>query len=270
MTEIEKRKESPVDRLKKALDADSVQAQFKNALAENSGLFVASVIDLYNSDTYLQKCAPGQVVGEALKAATLKLPINKQLGFAYIVPYKKNGEQIPQFQIGYKGYIQLAMRSGKYQCLNADVICEGEIVERDRLTGYIEFGGKATNDKPIGYFCHFELLNGFKKTLYMTKDQCQAWATKYSKSYSKANSPWKTQFDEMALKTVTRRLLSRYGIMSVDMISALSSDTEDPEAAADTAIANEANGEVIDIKPSDEGENPNSDGTDKDYKEPPF
>src|SRR3954465_2344917 len=104
-----------IDSLKKMLEAPSVTEQFKNALAENSGPFVASIIDLFNGDSNLQACDPKQIVMEALKAAILKLPIIKSLGFAYIVPYKKSGVMVPQFQIGYKGLIQLAMRTGEYR-----------------------------------------------------------------------------------------------------------------------------------------------------------
>src|SRR6056297_1666908 len=126
-------------KLKSILEKDSVQKQFKNALDENSGSFVASIIDLYNNDNYLRKCDPSAVVQEALKAATLKLPINKQLGFAYIVPY---GDK-PEFQIGYKGYIQLAMRSGQYKHLNAGKVYEGEEIEHDKLKGNYYISGEA-------------------------------------------------------------------------------------------------------------------------------
>ena len=119
-------KRSKVEVLKSIMNSGSVQEQFKNALKDNSGPFVASVIDLYNGDNTLQECDPSAVVMECLKAATLKLPINKSLGFAYVVPYKNKGVATPQFQIGYKGLIQLAMRTGQYRIINADNICEGE------------------------------------------------------------------------------------------------------------------------------------------------
>src|SRR5438270_725219 len=119
---IQQKPISKIEVLKNIMKAPSIQEQFNNVLKDNSGVFVASIIDLYNSDTYLQNCEPKQVVMEALKAAVLKLPINKNLGFAYIVPFKKNGVQIPQMQIGYKGLIQLAMRTGQYRNINADVV----------------------------------------------------------------------------------------------------------------------------------------------------
>jgi recombination protein RecT len=244
-SQVAKRQPSPVDRLKMQLNTDSVQEQFRNTLKENAGAFTASVIDLYASDAYLQKCNPNLVIMECLKAATLKLPINKQLGFAYIVPYKnKNGEHIPQFQLGYKGYVQLAMRTGQYKHLNAGVIYEGIDITRNILTGEIKFSGEPSSDKPQGYFAYLEMLNGFTKTVYMTKEEMIAHAKRYSKSFNQSTSAWKTNFDEMAQKTVIRKLLSKYGYLSTDMVSALSSDAED----IDEEIRQEANQEIIDVE----------------------
>ncbi len=183
----------PVDILKSMMSAESVQEQFKNALGKNSATFVASVIDLYNGDSNLQLCNPKQVVMEALKAATLHLPINKALGYAFIIPFKNSkkdekGNWIkvyePTFQMGYKGYIQLAMRTGQYRTINADVVYDGELRKVNKLTGEIAFDGERKSDKVIGYFCYFELMNGFSKTLYMTVEQM----ANHAKRYSKANA----------------------------------------------------------------------------------
>lgn len=218
--------QSKIEVLKNIMKAPSIQEQFNNVLKDNAGVFVASIIDLYNGDTYLQNCEPKLVVMEALKAAVLKLPINKSLGFAYIVPYKKNGTQLPQMQIGYKGLIQLAMRTGQYRIINNDSVLEGEYKQRNKLTGEFDLSGEPTSDKIVGYFAHIEMLNGFAKTLYMTKDQVTAHAKKYSKSFNTPNTPWQTEFDAMAKKTVLRNLLSHYGFLSVEMASAMSSDIE--------------------------------------------
>lgn len=234
-----------VEKLKSVLSADSVREQFENALNENSGAFIASVIDLYGSDNYLQQCDPNAVVMECLKAATLKLPINKQLGFAYVVPYKGT----PQFQLGYKGYIQLAMRTGQYKYLNAGIVYEGMEVKKDILTGRVEFAGEPKSDKAIGYFAYMELLNGFSKTLYMTKEEVINHAKRYSKSYGNKSSAWATNFDEMAMKTTTRLLLSKYGILSTDMIAALTTDTvDDTETVVEREIEENANKEIIDVE----------------------
>ncbi|MBE0662832.1 MAG: recombinase RecT [Bacteroidales bacterium] len=213
-----------IDALKNILKAPSVEEQFRNALQENSGTFVASVIDLFNSDKSLQDCEPKQLVMEALKAAVLKLPINKALGFAWIVPYKSKSGVIATFQIGYKGYIQLAMRTAKYRIINADVVYEGELRQVNKLTGEIDFSGTKSSDKVEGYFAHIELLNGFAKTLYMTRDGIIAHAKKYSKSYEHNASAWQTDFDAMAKKTVIRNLLSHYGYLSVEMMGAIEGD----------------------------------------------
>jgi recombination protein RecT len=234
---------SKIEVLKDIMGAPSVQEQFQNALKENSSVFVASVIDLYNSDTYLQNCEPKQVVMECLKAATLKLPINKNLGFAYVVPYKSNGKHVPQFQIGYKGYIQLAMRTGQYRIINADKVYEGEFRTKNKLTGEFDLGGTAKSETVVGYFAHIEMLNGFAKTLYMTKEQVTSHAKKYSKSFSKESSPWQAEFDAMALKTVLRNLLSHYGYLSVEMMGAMNADIDSDQVGTEVnqAINDRAN-----------------------------
>jgi recombination protein RecT len=236
------------------IQSPTVQEQFRNALGENSGMFVASLIDLYASDTYLQKCEPGKVVMEALKAATLKLPINKSLGFAYVIPYKnKAGQQEPQFQMGYKGLIQLAMRTGQYRYINADKVLEGELKRHDKMTGEIELG-EPTGSKVIGYFAMIETVNGFRKVIFWTRDQVEAHAKRFSKAYNSTHSPWKTDFDAMALKTLLKSLLGKYGIMSIEIANAFSKDSdadEDPQAEIDA----NANSEFIDIEPESASQN---------------
>lgn len=243
-----------VDALKSMISASSVQEQFKNALDKNSGPFVASLIDLYSSDTKLQECDPKNVIMEALKAAVLKLPINKALGFAYILQFNNSVKQsdgswtkvaTPTFVIGYKGLIQLAMRTGQYKYLNADVVYEGELIGKDKLTGAINLNGDAISDKVIGYFCHFELINGFSKTLFVEVEKMAAYAKKYAPSIKAekavkietlvelANTPeetgkvgWLGGFTSMALKTVTRNLLSKYGYLSIEMQQAIIEDKD--------------------------------------------
>ncbi len=244
MTKTLAKKQSPVEGLKTVMASASVQEQFANALAEKSNLFVASLIDLYASDTYLQNCAPALVVAEALKAATLNLPINKSLGFAYIVPYKKQGKQIPQFQLGYKGMVQLAMRTGLYKYINADVVLEGEFKGFSKLTGELDIGGASTSDAVVGYFAHIETVNGFKKSMFVSKEDMEAHGKKYSKAYSKQFSPWQTEFDKMAIKTMLRMLLSKYGIMSIDMADGIAM-----EQSPETEYLGNANQEIIDITP---------------------
>lgn len=228
----------PMDKLKMALSAESVRGQFQNALADKANLFMANIVELYGGDPGLQECDPNRVIMECLKAATLDLPLNKSLGFAYIVAYNK----VPQFQIGYKGIIQLAMRTGQYRDLNAGTIYEGVQVERDMLSGRVTFNGAPKGDKAQGYFAFFRLLNGFEKSLYMTVAEIEAHAKKFSKSYRFDGSPWKTNFDAMATKTCIRLLLSKYGPMSVTLQERMDLDDEaDAQFAIDEGMAAPAN-----------------------------
>lgn len=277
-----------VELLKSVMNADSVKEQFRNALGKHADTFVASVIDLYNGDTALQQCNPKQVVMEALKAAVLHLPINKALGYAYIIPYKnskkdEHGSWIkvyePTFQMGYKGYIQLAMRTGEYKTLNADAVYEGELRKVNKLTGEIAFDGERKSDKIVGYFCYFELLNGFSKTLYMTVEQIAIHAKRYSKGLVKyddhgnkqdvsvqslmaladlpmnpdnKNVGWLGNFHGMAIKTVIRNLLSKYGYLSIEMQNAIANDNEGDAAAENREIAKKAaNAQTMDMADAD-------------------
>ncbi len=206
--------------------------------------FMASMLDLYEGDNYLQKCDPQKVIMECVKAASLNLPLVKSLGYAYVVPYGN----VPTFTIGYKGYIQLALRSGQYKCLNADCIYEGEEIKFNRLSGRLSISGEKTGDAVVGYFAYFELINGFEKTLYMTVDEIRAYAQKYSKAYN--NGPWQTEFDAMAKKTVIRQIL-KYGPMSTEMQEAERDEIKAAEAAAKAeASANAGTGGVVDIPPT--------------------
>lgn len=263
-----------VDMLKNMLSAPSVVEQFQNALAKNAPTFIASVIDLYNGDSKLQLCEPKQVVMEALKAAVLHLPINKSLGFAYIIPFQNSkkddkGNWIkvyePVFQMGYKGFIQLAMRTGQYRTLNADVVYEGELRKVNKLTGEIAFDGEKKSDKVIGYFCYFELMNGFSKTLYMTVEQMAAHAKRYSKGLKAettvesllnlANLPvlpdsktvgWMGNFHGMGIKTVIRNLLGKYGYLSVEMQQAIADDADGDTESRDNLVQENGNTQVFD------------------------
>lgn len=229
-----------IDNLKVALNEDYIQNQLKSALADNSAAFAASVIDLYTSEKYLQECDPKQVIMQAMKAAVLKLPVIKSLGYAYVIAYNK----VPSFQIGYKGLIQLAIRSGEYRHINADVVYEGEYKTSNKLTGEYDLNGQAKSSNVIGFFAYFELKNGFSKTLYMTRERVDSHARKYSKSYNTASSPWKGEFDAMAIKTVLRLLLTKWGYLSTDMIKAINED-DDLSDKIQNEIDQNANGETI-------------------------
>lgn len=221
--------QSPSQVLNKLLNNSAIQEQLKSTLKENAGAFVTSVLNVFREDSNLQICDPKMVLGEALKAAALKLPIEKQLGFGYIIAFKEHGIPKPQFQLGYKGYIQLAERTGAYKYINAGVVYEGEFKSLDKLTGALDISGEKVSDEIIGYFAYIETVSGFKKAMYWTKDQVKGHAQRYSKSYQKGSMIWKNNFDEMATKTVLRNLLSHYGVMSVEINTAIVSEENPPE-----------------------------------------
>lgn len=215
----------------------NMKKRFEEILGKKAAGFMASIINVSNNN--LQGVEQFSIVSNALVAATLDLPINPNLGFAYLVPYNckenVNGQSTwikkAQFQMGYKGYIQLAMRSGQYKTINATEIYEGDIKKVNRLTGEIEFNEEnPENENIIGYIAYFKLLNGFEKSLYMTKEQVEKHAKRYSqtyksnKDYVKESSKWSTDFDAMAIKTVLKLLLSKYGILSIEMQTALETD----------------------------------------------
>jgi len=247
------KKESGVVALRNVLNNPNVKRQFEDALQKNASLFMASIMDLVSSEKALQDCKPADIVREALKAAVLKLPLNKQLGFAYLVPFKEKGITKPVFIIGYKGLIQLAIRTGQYKHINAGEVYEGETVSKDRITGDVTLKGTPKSDKVIGYFAYIELTNGFRKLIYKTKEEIIKHAEKYSKSYKSEYSPWKTDFDKMAKKTLLRELIGTYGIKSVEYITV---ETEDIEN-------NEQEEETITVIPEEEAETTNVDEKEK-------
>lgn len=264
----------PVDLLKSVIKAESVQQQFQNALGKHKDEFVASLIDLYTGDPQLQRCKPQAVVAEALRAATMRLALNKALGFAYIIVFNNSVKDpatgqwmkvpTPTFVPGYKGYIQLAMRTGQYRTINADMVYEGELRNVDKLSGTIAFDGEKKSDKVVGYFCYFELLNGFSKVLYMSVEDMAKYALRYSPSFKGKEKPtfealvkqaqsgqvssevgWKGNFNDMALKTVIRRLLSKYGYLSIEMMNVIAKDDDEAMSDRNGLIAENANVEVL-------------------------
>lgn len=218
---------APGRTLKALLQDQSVKNRFNELLGKKAPGFISSLINVVNSNSQLQAADPNSILSAAAIAAALDLPIDPNLGFAYIVPYNvRQGDTYvlkAQFQLGYKGYIQLAMRTGVYKTINACEVYEGEIKNINRFTGEIEFGEKES-DKIIGYLAYFRLLNGFEKYLYMRVEEIEKHAKRYSKSYDSKNGLWKQDFHAMALKTVIKRLLSKYGILSIEMQTSLLAD----------------------------------------------
>lgn len=231
-----------VDVFKNIINQNGIRNQIRSCMGKNAGSFLSSMLDLYSGDGYLQNCDPQLVAMECLKAAALNLPLNRGLGFAYVVPYKN----IPTFIIGWKGMVQLAMRTGKYETINADCVYEGEQVKTNRLTGKFELLGERESDEVIGYFGYFKLVNGYEKMLYMTKEEVEAYGRKYSKAYS--NGPWRTEFDKMAMKTVLRQLL-KFGPMSVEMQKADEYEAMTAQRKAQATVDSQANKTPLDLPP---------------------
>lgn len=214
------------------------QTLLQSSLKENKGAFCTSLMEIFSSDEKLLQCKPNDLMAEALKAASLRLPLNKQLGQAYLLPFKNKGVMTPTLVIGTKGYLQLAMRTGKYETINADVVYEGEFNHYDKVTGKLDLSGTQISNTPIGYFAYFKKKDGLTKLLYMTLDEVCRYAKQYSPTVKfsekvdaeklkemalkqAANGSgegvgWYSNFESMAIKTVLRRLLSKWGELSVE------------------------------------------------------
>ncbi|OTO94345.1 recombinase RecT [Enterococcus sp. DIV0385] len=220
---------------KALMNTPAMKKKFTDILHEKSDSFMGSLMTLVGGDNYLSQAEPMTIIASALKAATMDLPIDKNLGYAYVVPFNRS-EKVgnkwikhneAQFILGYKGYIQLAQRSGQYKALNALAIYDGQLIDWNPLTEEFTFDYKAKlSDEVIGYVGFFELLNGFKKTVYWTKQEIESHRIKNAKGYDKEklSGAWIDNYDSMAIKTVLRNMLSKWGLLSVEMQSAITSD----------------------------------------------
>lgn len=211
------------------LDQNGFRRRFDELLGGRSPQFISSVVTLVNGTPELLECFnrdPIQIVKGAFKAATYDLPIEPSLGYAYLIPFrdKKTGTTNATFILGYKGMVQLALRTGLYQRLNTIEVHEGELVSYDRMKEDIEFRWIEDEEERakapvIGYAAYYRLNNGMEKTLYMTKKQIEAHEAKNRKRKYQ-NSIWRDQFNSMARKTLLRLLLSKWGIMSINYLDA--------------------------------------------------
>lgn len=212
-----------------ALQSEGYKQLINNTLGDPkvAQRFVANISSVVANNSTLQKCEPASILTAGFQAESLNLPLNQSLGYAYVVPY---GDKA-QFQIGYKGLIQLAIRSGQYTDIDTFTIKDGEYKGRDKNTGrpifeFIEDDGVAESKEVIGYMATFTLLNGFTKQLYWSKEKTVKHAKQYSKSFGNGSRTdlWSNQFDLMAMKTVLKQLLSKYGLLSVELQQALEAD----------------------------------------------
>ena len=216
------------------LTQDAVKNQINNVIGGKDGQrFISAIISAVNTNPSLQDCTNQSILSGALLGESLKLSPSPQLGQYYLVPFNDNSRNLKfaQFQLGYKGYIQLAIRSGQYKKLNVLAIKEGELIRFDPLNEEIEVNLIQDEDereaaKTIGYYAMFEYVNGFRKAIYWSKAKMEAHAMKYSNGYraKKGFTFWEKDFDAMAFKTMLRQLISKWGIMSIEMQTALDAD----------------------------------------------
>ena len=225
-----KKEIAPLKQFNQFIAHPRTQDYLTAVLADKKASFVNNITALVSNNANLQVCAPETLMYSALKATALDLPLDQSLGFAYVLPYKDNkkGKTFAQFQMGYKGFVQLALRTGQFKTINATDVREGELVNEDFVTGELTFK-RAENREAlpvIGYVAYFKLLNGFEKYLYMTTGEMKAHALKFSQTFKKGYGLWaeKESFDAMARKTVLKLLLSKYAPLSVEMQNAIKAD----------------------------------------------
>lgn len=235
--------------VKQMISQEKVRKKFAEILGQKAPQFLASITTVVQGSEQLKKCDANSIISAAFVAATYDLPVDPNLGFAAIVPYNdsvynpqtRRWDKIPraQFQMMYKGFIQLAIRSGYYEKMNYAVVYNDELISHNPITGKLEFVTDFSkcnqridgNEENIaGYYAWFQLKTGFQQEFYMSKPEVNNHAKKYSQSYrndldkGKKSSKWTTDFDAMALKTVIKLLLSKWGILSVDMQRAIQDD----------------------------------------------
>lgn len=212
-----------------AIQSEGYKTLINNTLGDPkvAQRFIANISSVVSNNYQLQKCDPASILSAGFQAESLNLPLNQSLGYAYVVPY---GDKA-QFQVGYKGLVQLAIRSGQYLDIDVFTIKEGEYLGRDEMTGkplfkFITNDEVAETKAVIGYMATFTLLNGFTKQLYWSKEKASKHAKTYSKSFGNGSKTdlWSNAFDLMAMKTVLKQLLSKYGLLSVELQQALEVD----------------------------------------------
>lgn len=220
------------------LAKDEVKSRINQVIGGKDGQrFISAIISATNTNAMLQECTNQSILSGALLGEALKLSPSPQLGHYYLVPFNdKDKGKVAQFQLGYKGYIQLAIRSGQYKKLNVMAIKEGELEYFDPLNEDIKINLRVDdwdareNLPTIGYYAFFELVNGFRKAIYWSKAQMESHALKYSAGYKKDKEKgwsytfWSKDFDGMAYKTMLRQLISKWGIMSIEMQTAFEGD----------------------------------------------
>lgn len=218
----EEKKQTALVTVASYLNNDKIKSYLESILKDRAGQFITSLVSMSNLTPGLSKCEPNSLMQCGLKAASLNLPLDNNLGFAYAIPYGNKAS----FQMGWKGFVQLAQRTGQYKTVNVITVKEGELKKWDPFNGELEIeiieDVKREKLPAIGYAAVFRLINGFEKRSYWTKAEVLAHAKRFSKTFG--NGPWQTDFDKMAMKTVLKDLISKYGPMSVELQEAIKFD----------------------------------------------
>lgn len=256
MTQVETTNQKP-QTIQQLLKTDMIAKSAERTLGNRGQQFLTSVLTLANSSEAIGKCEPYTLYNACLTAATLDLPINQNLGFAYIVPYYNNKTKTTeaQFQMGYKGFIQLAIRSGKFVRIGVNPVHDGQLAGFEDFSGEPQFDFNAEHSETVvGYMAYFELTNGFRKVDFMSVAELEAHGKKYSQTYKKGFGVWKDNFDAMAKKTVIKLLLSKFAPLSTQMEQAIVNDQKAGEEYIDNKITFEVEDAHVNDEPVSLGE----------------
>ena len=230
--EVAKKPQTGLQKFNAMLENTRTQEYLTNVLGEKKQTFVSNMVALVSSNKALSECDPSTIMFSCLKATALGLAIDPSLGLAWVLPYRdnKNNTTVATFQLGAKAYTQLALRTAQYKKINVRDVRDGEIVGEDFVSGEMQFK-KLEKDREkapvVGYVAMFELINGFSKQLYMSNEEIDAHAKRFSQTYRKGYGLWtdKDMRPKMAEKTVLKLLLSKWGVLSVEMEQAIKSDS---------------------------------------------
>ena len=205
--------------LKTKLDAPSVKAKFESMLGKRAPQFITSISSVVQNNALLQKAEVNSIIMGAAVAASMDLPLNANLGYAALVPFNsKGGGCFAQFQIMTKGWTELFIRTGQCQSLINEIVYEGQLVKKNKFTGeYVFYEDAKKSDKIIGYMAYFRLTNGYEKTEFMTVEEVKAHAQRFSQTFRSGAGIWKDSFDAMALKTVLKKLLTKWAPKSIEI-----------------------------------------------------
>ena len=225
--EIATRQQTPLQRFNGVMKDTRTQEYLQSVLGNKKDQFVTTLISAVANNENLQVCEPMSLMYTAMKATALGLPIDPNLGYAAMIPFKdgKTNKTLCQFQVQRDGWMELLMRTGQVKFVANEVVYEGQLIKKNKFTGEYVFDEEAKkSDKVIGYMAYIKLTNGFEKTVYWTVEECKAHALRYSQTYKKGYGVWKDNFDAMALKTVLKHLIKKYAPKSVEVLSAITDD----------------------------------------------